>query len=243
MRKGIVALVLTLAFAGLISAASAAVITGTQTYSYTDDAEGFFTGFSSGSTQDLTIAGATVATANVNNYQDLWVVPADPVLENPVVAQQYGATKLTLNNYQEPGNLMNTIKDVQFESKQGGLVEFMSEGVDYADSYMGGTASASTVDANNILIHAVDIVDQNSGYAGASTYNSEIKHGVFNWDAVSAANIVFQDSMTEHADVASGMSVGAYAEGKILPGADYGEISTYGEFWQTGVVVIDNAWY
>jgi hypothetical protein len=230
-----------MAFAGLISAASAAVITGSQTYSYLDDDEGFSTAFSSGSDQDLTIGGAVVATASVNNWQDLVVVPADPVLQNPVVAQQYGATKVTLNNYQEPGNLMNVLKDVQFESAQGGLIEFKSEGVDFADSYMGGSASMSTTD-DNILIHGVDVLDLNSGYAAAVGNNAEIKHGVFNWDAVSAANIVFQDSMTEHADVASGMSVGAFAEGKIQPGADFGSISTFGQFWQDGIVVIDGNW-
>lgn len=242
MRKGIVALVLAMAFAGLISAASAAVITGSQTYSYLDDAEGDYVAFSSGSDQDLKIGGAVVATASVNNHQDLLVIKADPVLENPVVAQQYGATKVTLNNYQEPGNLMNVLKDVQFESAQGGLIEFTSEGVDYADSWMGGVASMSTTD-NNILIHGVDVVDDNFAISSMTGNNAEIKHGVFNWDAVSAANIVFQDSMTEHADVASGMSIGAFAEGKIQPGADMGWISTTGEFWQDGIVVIDDAWF
>jgi hypothetical protein len=243
MKKGIVALVLALAFVGLISAASAAVITGTQSYSYLDDGEGFYTGFSSGSTQDLQIAGATVATANVNNWQDLWVNPADPTLENPVVAMQYGATKLTLNNYQEPGNLMNTIKDFQFESKQGGVTEFMSEGVDSASSWMGGSASASTNEDNNILLHDIDFVDSNYGSASSYGYNAEIKHGVYNWDAVSAANVVLQDSMTEHADIASGMSIGAYTEAKIQPGADFGYVDNYGYFDQWAMLSIDNEWY
>lgn len=243
MKKGIVASVLALAFVGLISAASAAVITGTQSYSYLDDDEGFYTDFDSGTVQKLKIDNQVVGTAKIDNWQDLWVDPADPTLINPVVAMQYGSSKLTLNNYQEPGNLMNTIKDFQFESAQGGLTEFKSEGVDSASSWVSGQASGVTNEDNQFLLHDVEFYDNNEAELYSVGFNAEIKHGVYNWDAVSAANVVLQDSMTEHADIASGMSIGAYTEAKIQPGCDIGEVWNYGEFDQWADLSIDGAWW
>lgn len=235
MKKIIVALVLTMAFCWVIGAASATVITGSQSYSFMDDSEGWFNAFSSGSNQDLQIGGKTTATSNVNNIQTLLLDPAYVALQDPVITQQYGATKLTLNNYQEAGQLQNNIKDFQFESSQGCVVEFKSEGIDSAFSQMGGSAYAVSNDlTDNILIHDLWFINYNGCYATAEGNNAEIKHGVFNRDAVSAANIVMQDSMIEHADVAVGISIGAYAEGKIQPGFDIGEIHTFGEFVQYG---------
>jgi hypothetical protein len=239
MKKASVALLLTLAFAGLISAASGAVVTGSQTYSYLDNSDNnWWNQYSSGSSQDLKVSGETVANANVNNWQDLGA-GGHTTFENPSVAQQYGSTKLTLNNYQEPGNLVNTIKDFQFESAQGGMEQIKSEGFDWVRSIMVGSASASTNPDADFLLHDVSFVDNNYADAYAVGTDAKIKTAVFNWDAVSAANVVLQDSMTEHADIASGMSVGAYAEGKILPGEDFGQIGTSGWFSQTATILID----
>lgn len=213
MRNVFVGSICALAIVMLASTAYAAVITGTQTYSFTD--AGITTSYtpaeaSSGSTQTLSVGSTPVAQATVNNYQGL-IVAANQAHPNDIVpygVSQYGATGLSIEG--DAGSF----ESIDFASQQGSNMAFASAGAEFAVSAMGGSATAETMCPN--CDQKITIDDQNCAYAGAlSDDETVITGGTFGYDAISDANLLFDDGCIDEIGLDSGIAVSAYAEGEL----------------------------
>ena len=134
------------------------------------------------------------------------------------------------------------IAGLTFNAKEGSALEFASLGAEHVDSEMGGQAVAQTLCVG--CDQQATLTDEACGNAAADQTNMKITGGVFGFDALASANLIFDDGCLEDEQQAVGMSVSSLANGVAdtscpdceIP--DLTEIEVSGDFTKTMTTVI-----
>ena len=236
--KIIAAFVVAIALVGLTGAASADVITGSANYGYFSG--GGFAGvgsstWTSGMNLDLTVGTAVVAESDIGNTMTLAGNAVDPyvVLSS---AAQYGYNSITLNNGQEPGEMLVDIRDFESTSESGGAVSAISEDM---GSVTFDATSTSNEANTGFITKDVTVTDTNTvastadpdkvGGSGCHCNDPSvmIKQADFTWDCWDQAMVMIQNTEVEHAEIGTGIAASAHAKGKLVPGNYHGGITTH----------------